>query len=228
MAVSHWLGGEGVLGLALDQRRRLRSRCERVACRRMEAGHEEPEHATSRARWSVQVDEEQIVRRAASGDLAAFHLLYERNVDVVFAFLRNRVGPQRAEDLAADTFVRAFERIGDFEWRGIPIRAWLLRIAYNLIVAASRRPDADSVPELEDAVTQAGPEEAIVDRAASSPALDALAALPEAQQLVVQLRFIQELSVAETAEVVGSTEEAVRAQTYRALRSLRRVIDATA
>jgi RNA polymerase sigma factor (sigma-70 family) len=174
----------------------------------------------------VQVDEEHLVRRASAGDLDAFHLLYERNVDTVFGFLRNRVGPQRAEDLTADTFVKAFERIGGFEWRGIPIRAWLLRIAYNLIVAASRRPGDEVATEVEGAMpVTTGPEELVVDRTASSPALLALAQLPEAQQLVVQLRFLQELSVAETAAVIGSTDEAVRAQTYRALRNLRRTVD---
>lgn len=180
----------------------------------------------SRAAWSLQTDEEQIVRRAASGDLDAFRLVYERNVDIVFGFLRNRVGTQRAEDITAETFVRAFERIEGFEWRGIPIRAWLLRIAYNLIVGSARRPvddltfgvDATAPPALSH-------EDSIVERLTDSAVLRAMASLPEAQQTVLDLRFVEELTVAETALVIESTDEAVRAMTYRALKALRRAMD---
>jgi RNA polymerase sigma-70 factor (ECF subfamily) len=183
------------------------------------------ERPRARPAWSVQIDEEQIVRRAADGDLDAFRLVYERNVDTVFGFLRNRVGAQRAEDLAAETFVRAFERIRGFEWRGIPIRAWLLRIAYNLIVGGSRRRAEDVALGSDVAPEVAGHEETIVERMSDSAVLRAVATLPVAQQSVLQLRFVQELSVAETAVVMDATDEAVRAMTYRALKALRRALD---
>jgi len=166
------------------------------------------------------------VRDAAAGDVDAFQVLYRRNVNVVFAFLRNRVGAQAAEDLTAETFVRAYERIGKFQWRGIPIRAWLLRIAYNLIVASARKtPEDPRTNSMVGASPIAGHEEAVIDHLGGTRALDALATLPEAQQVVLQLRVIQEISVAETAIVLGSTEEAVRSQTYRALKALRRALD---
>lgn len=177
------------------------------------------------AAWSLQVDEEQIVRRAASGDLDAFRLIYERNIDIVFGFLRNRVGSQQAEDLAAETFVRAFERISGFEWRGIPIRAWLLRIAYNLVVAAARK-KADHAPLSDQGdPAVAGHEDVVTTHLSDSPVRRSLAGLPQAQQEVLHLRFVNELSVGETAVVIGSTDEAVRAMTYRALKALRRALD---
>ena len=78
-------------------------------------------------------DERDLVERAAAGDRDAFETLYELNVQPVFAFLRSRAPRELAEDLTAETFCRAYQHIGRYEWRGAPYRAWLRRIARNLL-----------------------------------------------------------------------------------------------
>jgi len=167
--------------------------------------------------------ERQLVGRAQAGDRDAFRELYQQNVRLVVAFLANRVGSAAAEDLTAETFARAFERIDSFEWRGVPIRAWLLRIAYHQLVGQTRRRSSSEIVTDEVTVAdQHSHEDSVVDQlTVHRSLLDAVASLPPQQRLAVELRYLRELTVSETAVVLELSEEAVRAVTYRSLRSLR-------
>ena len=163
------------------------------------------------------------IERAQAGDRAAMRQLYDDNVRMVFAFVVRRVGPGVADDLTAEVFTKAFERLDRFEWRGIPIRSWLLRIAYNEIVGrARRRSSTEVVTDEPEAGSVAGPEDAVVEAlSADGDVLEALAALSPPQRAAVELRYLRGLSVSETAVVLDLQEEAVRALTYRALKALR-------
>jgi RNA polymerase sigma factor (sigma-70 family) len=172
--------------------------------------------------------EAELVRRASAGDRAAFRLLYEQNVKVVYRFVAARVAPSQVDDLTAETFARAFERIDGFEWRGVPIRAWFLRIAYHQVIGQSRRRSSSEVltddPTPPEVLSH---EDGLVDRLTDhQEVLDAMATLSSAQRTVVELRYFRELSVPETAVVLELSEEAVRALTYRSLRSLRAALSA--
>jgi RNA polymerase sigma-70 factor (ECF subfamily) len=173
--------------------------------------------------------EADLVQRATRGDRAAFRALYEQNVKIVYSFIAARVAPSQVEDLTAETFARAFERIESFEWRGVPIRAWLLRIAFHQVVGRSRRRSSSEV--LTDDPTPPGigsHEEALVDRLTDhQDVAAAMASLSPSQRAVVELRYFRELSVPETALVLELSEEAVRALTYRSLRSLRAALEAS-
>lgn len=163
----------------------------------------------------------------------AFEVIYRENVDSVFGFLRRRVGAQAAQDLTAEAFCRAFAAYDRYEDRGLPVRAWLFRIAYNLVVGESRRRRPEAVPFDEASLavdrriaTEGDPGGDLrYDRSAVARALSALSSLPNRQRSVIELRFLQDLTVAEAAEVLDSNEDAVRALTYRALRALRVAYD---
>lgn len=170
-------------------------------------------------------DEGSIVVRAVGGDRDAFRKLYECHVDAVFGFVRNRVGPQLADDLTAETFCRAFERIDRYEWRGVPFRAWLLRIAYNVIVGRARKRSSAEVLQGDPTPPPVeGPEDEIVRGSQTSALLAGLRQLAPLHQTVIELRYLQDLSVSETAAVLDNSDEAVRALTYRALKHLRRAM----
>lgn len=153
----------------------------------------------------------------------AFRALYEENVGLVHGFLRARIGPNDAEDLTAETFCRAYQHLHRWEDRGIPIRAWLLRIARNLVIERARKARAVMVPldERDDASHRASHEEEVGTSVEAASAIDALAALPESHRTVIELRYLRDLSVTETSAVLGIGEEAVRALSYRALKGLR-------
>jgi RNA polymerase sigma factor (sigma-70 family) len=160
--------------------------------------------------------------RPVSEEPAPFRTVYEENVATVYSFLRARVGHDAAEDLTAETFCRAFQHYGGWEDRGLPVRAWLLRIAFHLVVGESRKRKVDFVAlEEHHAVDEEGASGAVAQAMEGASALAALAGLPENHRSVIQLRYLQDLSVAETAAVMGLTQEGVRALAYRALKGLR-------
>lgn len=153
----------------------------------------------------------------------AFRALYEENVGLVHGFLRARIGPNDAEDLTAETFCRAYQHLHRWEDRGVPIRAWLLRIARNLVIERARKARAVMVPldDREHAAHRASHEDEVGASVEAASAIAALAALPESHRTVIELRYLRDLSVTETSAVLEISEEAVRALAYRALKGLR-------
>ena len=76
-----------------------------------------------------------LVRRAKDGDAQAFADLYECHLDQVFRYFYYRLGHREdAEDLTEQTFLRAWQAIGSYDYRGAPFAAWIFRIAHNLLV----------------------------------------------------------------------------------------------
>jgi RNA polymerase sigma-70 factor (ECF subfamily) len=154
--------------------------------------------------------------------MAAMELrdLYEEHASAIYGFLRNRVGYQEAEDLTSEVFLRAARALERYEDRGLPIRAWLLRIARNLVIekARSARPVEGPIttePHAPDGTDR------VVLAIEGRVALDALRTLKDTHREVIDLRIIRDLSVAETAVVLDLSDEAVRALTHRALKALR-------
>lgn len=168
-----------------------------------------------------------LVELAQGGDAEAFGLLYQRYVDVVFRYVLVRVGDrQLAEDLTAETFLRALRRIESFSWQGKDIAAWFVTIARNLIVDNAKSARfrlevatadlADADPRQADA-----PEAEVLDRLRDAHLLEAVHALKPEQAECLVLRFLQGLSLSETALVLGRSEGAVKQLQLRALRALR-------
>jgi RNA polymerase sigma-70 factor (ECF subfamily) len=174
-----------------------------------------------------------LVERAKAGDSEAFALIYDRYVDTVFRFVYFRVGNrQLAEDLTADTFLRALKRIGSFTWQGRDLGAWLVTIARNLVadhfksgryrleITTGDVLDA----EREDRGPEGSPEAAVVEHITNVTLLTAVKQLNAEQQECIVLRFLQGFSVAETAKTMGKNEGAIKALQYRAVRALQRLL----
>ncbi|MEU1756400.1 ECF subfamily RNA polymerase sigma factor, BldN family [Micromonospora matsumotoense] len=174
-----------------------------------------------------------LVERAQAGEAEAFGLIYDRYVDTVFRFVYFRVGNrQLAEDLTSDTFLRALKRIGSFTWQGRDLGAWLVTIARNLVadhfksgryrleVTTGDVLDADR----EDRGPEGSPEAAVVEHITNVALLTAVTRLNPEQQECIVLRFLQGLSVAETARAMGKNEGAIKALQYRAVRALARLL----
>ncbi len=168
----------------------------------------------------------ELVARAQRGDSRAFAELYEQDAPAVYRFLRGRLdGPdETAEDLTADVFVKVYEKLDRYVERGLPFTAWLYRIAHNHLVDYLRtlpRYQASSLDEtIEVAEHHSGTAFGrVLDRETLEPAL---ARLTAEQLQAVQLRYLEGLSVAETAARMGRSDEAVKKLQARALANLRR------
>ena len=173
--------------------------------------------------------DEALVRAAQAGDAAAFGRLYDRYFAGVYGYLARQVPtPEEAEDLAADVFLRALEALPGYRWTGLPVRAWLLRIARNRLVDGrrrrARRPSVplDAAGPLPDAARTADPARWLADKVARERLLAAVARLTAQQRQVVTRKFAAGLSNAEVAAVLGRSEGAVKALQHAALAALRR------
>jgi RNA polymerase sigma-70 factor (ECF subfamily) len=170
--------------------------------------------------------EEAVVSAAKRQDANAWHQIYSRHSEQVYAYIYYRVGDRTtAEDLAADVFVRALAGIQKYEWRGTPLLAWLYRIAHNVTAdyrkAAAKRSVREARDTPEDVEERASPLEALDDK---TDMMQAIRELTDDQQQVLILRFYGGLSSAQVAKAVGKPETAVKALQARGLRSLRRIL----
>lgn len=169
------------------------------------------------------------VAAAQGGDRAAFGHLYERYHPKVFGFIAYRVrSRETAEDLTADVFVKALNRIGGFAWQGRDPGAWFITIARNLVadfykscryrmeVTAGDMPDED-----EDEAAQR-PDAAYGAYEAGAEAAVLLRQLTAEQRECLILRFACGYSVEQTARVMGRNAGVVKALTYRGTAGVRR------
>jgi RNA polymerase sigma-70 factor (ECF subfamily) len=145
--------------------------------------------------------------------------LYDQEAPRVLAYLRASLGgAAEAEDLAADTFLRAWREWPRFRVTERPVHHWLLRIAHNLVIDRARRQGRRGVVPLADqglAGTDVG--EAVADRL---QLLAAVGSLAPAEREVLALRAAG-LPFAEVAVVVGKSEPAARMTWHRTARKLR-------
>ncbi len=201
-------------------------------------GHGTPgvsEPAPAQGVMGPETDVPELVRRAQEGDNEAFGRLYDSYLDVVFRYVFYRVGSQAmAEDIVSETFLRALRGIRSFTWQGHDIGAWFITIARNLVIdhKKSRRTrmefPTDDIAATADTQLVSGPEESVLAGVTSKALIDAVRMLSPEQRDCVVLRFLEGLSVRETALAMDKNEGAVKALQFRAVRSLARHFTAQA
>ncbi|MEU9983810.1 ECF subfamily RNA polymerase sigma factor, BldN family [Streptomyces sp. NPDC050856] len=170
-----------------------------------------------------------LVERAQAGEADAFGRLYDQYSDTVYRYIYYRVGGKAtAEDLTSETFLRALRRISTFTWQGRDFGAWLVTIARNLVAdhfKSSRFRLEVTTGEMLDAnEVERSPEDSVLESLSNAALLEAVRKLNPQQQECVTLRFLQGLSVAETARVMGKNEGAIKTLQYRAVRTLARLL----
>jgi RNA polymerase sigma-70 factor, ECF subfamily len=173
-----------------------------------------------------------LVERAQAGDRAALEELYLLHFDRIYSYLHMSVGNRHdAEDLTNQTFVKMLESIGRFQWRKVPISAWLFRIAHNLAMdhfrASKRWQPEEEVPEPEDSAEHSAEDEALQSIGRRSM-LEMIEDLSPDQQQVLTLKFVFNFGNAEVATILGKTEGAIKSLQHRALATLQRRLTKTA
>ncbi|HVC40095.1 MAG TPA: sigma-70 family RNA polymerase sigma factor [Candidatus Dormibacteraeota bacterium] len=174
------------------------------------------------SRPSEQLEEERRLVEAAKLNPADFAKLYDRYVDQIHAFAYHQTGSwERAQDVTATTFMRAYAEIGRFEWRGVPYSAWLYRVAANLVMREHRRPGWITLPD--NMVDPGeGPEDAAIRSEQVQRIQAAVRQLSPDQRQAITLRFGTGLRNAEVGRVMRKSEGAVKLLVFRGLRSLER------
>ena len=178
---------------------------------------------------STVADAEELVRRIHAREDNAFDDLYLRYSRRVFGYLYQRLNGnvEDAEDLTADVFTKVYEKIDTFEVQGAPLSAWLFRIARNRLIDSVRRRAGHAQVGLDDAPQiAAGPAFHGIDQLVAMEEITrGLMRLTAEQRRVIELRFLEGKSLAETAAAVQRNEEAVKKLQARGLAALRRGIE---
>lgn len=176
---------------------------------------------------SEQLLEQILVLRAQAGDGGAFEKLVGRYKARVAYFVRRTLGesaPATADDVMQQIWLAAYERLPRLSHPGA-FRVWLYRIARNLStdVVRRRRPRADPV-ELDDVPdTRADEPDFTAEDAARVHA--ALARIPPGHREVLVLRFMENMSYEQIAEVVGCDLGTVKSRLHYAKRAVRRELE---
>lgn len=183
----------------------------------------------------VGADEQRLVRLSRDGDHAAFAELVEAHQVAVFGTALRLVHDREvAADVSNRAFYRAYEHLTSFD-QSRPLRPWLVRIAANeaLNELRTRRRDTEqtiggeaAAIELEQIVGEPDPADVLPRRERSAAIRAAVDRLPEAQRVVVVLRYFADLSYADIAEVTQQTVNNVGVILLRARERLRRELEA--
>lgn len=173
--------------------------------------------------------EAELVTRAQAGDEAAFQALIDMHRQAVFrlCYLMLR-DAQAAEDMAQETFLRAYQNLHRFE-QGRPLRPWLLTIAANLcrnhLRSLKRYWDALwAIASVHDDEARLSPEQQVIQRGDVQAVLDAIQQLRPAEREIIYLRYFLEMDVETTAQILDVRPGTVKSRLHRALKRLEFVI----
>lgn len=170
-----------------------------------------------------------LVELARGGDAEAFGLLYDHYQPSVYRFLYYRTrSVVVAEDLCSETFFRALRNMSSFRWQGKDFGAWLMTIARNLATdhfkAGRTRLEmtTEDMGQHDDATE--GPENAVLATLTNEILLESLTKLPNEQRDCLIMRFLQGMSIAETAAALGRSDGAIKQLQLRGVRNLAKLM----
>jgi RNA polymerase sigma-70 factor (ECF subfamily) len=179
-------------------------------------------------------DESALVAKAREGDLAAFNELVNSYSRKIFRLAKHITqNEEDAEDVLQETFLKAFEHLGDFQGQS-KFYTWIVRIAVNESLMKLRKRKSDRSVPLDEpvdtgedtvvreiAVWDENPEQKYSREELGQILDEAVQGLRPAFRTVFVLRDIEELSTEETAEALGISVPAVKSRLLRARLQLR-------
>ncbi|MGQ9490327.1 MAG: sigma-70 family RNA polymerase sigma factor [Anaerolineae bacterium] len=171
-----------------------------------------------------------LLERARQADPAALTALYDRYVNKIYSYVYHCVGSaELAEDITGQVFMRMLEAIKAGRPWQTSFFGWLYRIAHNLVIDHYRERSRASFVDIDEAAPvqahEGDPFQSVETQMNKARLHAALALITEEQAQVITLRFLEGLSIAETAEIMGKTEGAIKALQYRAVLALKRVME---
>jgi RNA polymerase sigma-70 factor, ECF subfamily len=180
----------------------------------------------------------ELVRGTLAGDVEAFAVLHKRYYARIYrlAYFRTR-SQADAEDVAAETFVKAIAHLASYRFQGESLYPWLARIASNLVADLGRRqsgmtaisldaPAGESVRALIEGLAGTDPDPHTLAERGETQAIvrNAILSLPRDQSEAVLLRYLGDMPLKEIADAMGKTEGAIKSLLHRALLNLRRAL----
>lgn len=172
-------------------------------------------------------DERQLIARAGRGDKNAVSALYQGYANAIFRYISYRVESDMiAEDLTAEVFLRMVQGLSRYQDTGAPFGAWLYRIAATQLADHHRAKKRRSAEPLSDnqPSDDTDPFGKTAKAQEKAQLRSALASLPQDDQNLLVLRFMEGLPHAEVATILGKSDAAIRVMQHRALKALAKAL----
>lgn len=176
-------------------------------------------------------DSESLAARVKSGDVGAFHVVFEQNHRLVLRFLCGLSGCQDlAEELAQETFIKAFQSINTLKDES-KLPAWLCGIARNVafnyfrsrrMLPKTASVDEEFLPAV--FISDSAPDNEMLSRELNTVIEDAIKRLDDDKRLVFTLKMLRQLSYHEIAEITGSSIGKLKTDYRRAKIEMRKLV----
>lgn len=170
-----------------------------------------------------------LIENAVRGKASAFGLLYDHYQPKIYRFVLIKVGRREdAEDLTHQVFINAWQNISNYKDLGFPFSSWLYRIARNQVIDRYRtkKPEISLEEVDEENFADLGiNEKSIEEKIQMERVMEAIKELKDDYQDILVMRFVEDLSVRETAVAIGKSEGAVKLMQHRAIKELKKVFN---
>ena len=175
--------------------------------------------------------EEKFIREAVRGKASAFGPLYDHYQPMIYRFVLVKVGRREdAEDLTHQVFLSAWQNIRSYRHRGHPFSSWLYQIARNQVIDHYRAKKNETSIESIDPeyfVTMASAELALPAKLEMETVRRAIEQLKPDYQDVIIMRFIEDVPLKETADILEKSEGAIKLMQHRAIQELKKMLHGT-
>lgn len=177
-------------------------------------------------------NEKEIIEEIKNGKKEAFGLLYDHYQPRIYRFIYLKVSQKEdAEDLTHQVFLSALRKINEYEERGLPFSGWLYRIARNEVIDFYRKRKLKvSLEEVNNTDSNLiNLDQELNDKIDLKIQIEnvkkAILKLKADYQDIIIMRFVDDLSIKEIAQVLQKSEGAVKLMQHRAIKALRQILN---
>ncbi len=174
-------------------------------------------------------DKDKQLVEAAKRDPKEFAALYDKYFDQIYRYVYRRVSDKETvHDLVSQTFYDAFSHMDSYEWRGYSYSAWLYKIAHNNVLKWYRDQGKLQISSFDEGlqIKDVGMdvEKDVQNRELKDEIADVLVRLEPEDREIVRLKFFEEASNIEIAEIMGFSANHIGVKVFRALKKVKQLL----
>jgi len=178
------------------------------------------------------LEQERKLVEAAKSDPREFSALYDMYFDRIYKYVWRRCNDKdTAHDLVSQTFYDALAHLKDYEWRGYSFSCWLYKIAHNNFLKWYREQSRIKAVDLEEGAKMADARvntvQAAIDNESRTEIQEILNKLEPEEREIIRLKFFEEVSNIEIAEIMGLSANHIGVKVFRALKKVKQLLSHT-
>ena len=175
------------------------------------------------------LEQDQKLVQDAQQDPEKFAVLYDKYFDQIYRYVYRRVSDKETvQDLVSQTFYDALAHIKSFEWRGYPFSSWLYKIAHNNVLkwyreqSKGQKVGLDEISEIADLTVDQNRDAAQKEEQIEVQRV--LDQLDDEEREIIRLKFFEEVSNIEIAEIMGLSANHIGVKVYRTLKKVKQLL----